>query len=95
MQRSVRVTIEGKVQGVWFRAWTEQNANELGLSGWVRNCYDGSVEAVFSGDGPSVEAMLDRLWDGPEHARVTRVKPEDCAAPDGDGFMVRPDSVNF
>ena len=49
------VRISGRVQGVGFRAWTEQRANALGLSGWVRNCANGEVEAVFSGPAEAVE----------------------------------------
>ena len=43
--KSVRAVISGRVQGVWYRAWTEKEATERGLSGWVRNCSDGTVEA--------------------------------------------------
>ena len=57
---TVRVRISGRVQGVWYRGWTVDEARRLGLSGWVRNRRDGSVEAVFSGPEHVVRAH-DRL----------------------------------
>jgi acylphosphatase len=65
--------IHGKVQGVWFRAWTADMARELGLGGWVRNLADGGVEAVAQGDRQTLERFVERLHDGPPLARVTRV----------------------
>ncbi|RPG00569.1 MAG: hypothetical protein CBC23_005560 [Rhodospirillaceae bacterium TMED63] len=47
--KSVHVSIEGRVQGVWFRAWTTEQAKKRGLDGWVRNRTDGTLKAVFSG----------------------------------------------
>src|SRR3546814_4750154 len=61
---TVRVVISGRVQGVWYRAWTERQAAALGLDGWVRNRRDGTVEAVLSGDVAVVEQMISELWDG-------------------------------
>ena len=61
------------VQGVFYRAWTEQNARELGLNGSVRNSLDGSVEAVFSGLESNVEEMLERCLTGPPDAMVSAV----------------------
>ena len=72
--RSLKVRITGLVQGVGFRAWTERQANALGLSGWVRNCENGDVEALFSGSQESVQAMLALCREGPRHARVERVE---------------------
>jgi acylphosphatase len=88
--RAVRVRIEGSVQGVGFRYWTERVASELGLGGWVRNRRDGSVEALFCGPREDVALMLARCRDGPRGARVTSVKivEEGGAAPDG--FEVLP-----
>ncbi len=63
--RTVTVKIEGRVQGVFFRAWTEQTARSLGLDGTVCNMGDGSVEAVFSGPAEIVADMLRRCADGP------------------------------
>jgi len=72
-RRTVRVRIEGGVQGVGYRYWTERVADELGLTGWVRNRRDGSVEALFSGPAEDVAQMLERCKGGPPSARVTAV----------------------
>ena len=71
--RTVTVKIEGRVQGVFYRAWTEQTARLLGLDGTVRNMSDGSVEAVFSGPAVTVDKMLRLCHDGPNDAAVTKV----------------------
>jgi len=71
---SRRVMIAGKVQGVGFRAWVQDNAREHGLLGWVRNRYDGTVEAFFQGDDMAVEGMLDACIDGPLYAVVSGVE---------------------
>ena len=73
-RRGVRVRIEGGVQGVGFRLWTERVADDLGLTGWVRNRRDGSVEALFCGPADHVADMLQRCRQGPPSARVTEVK---------------------
>jgi acylphosphatase len=72
--RCVHVRIEGRVQGVGFRTWTELEATALGLTGWVRNCRDGAVEAVFHGDEDAVQTMLDVCRFGPPAARVEAVE---------------------
>jgi len=72
--KTVRARIQGRVQGVWYRGWTVDTAKSLGLDGWVRNRFDGSVEAVFAGDGEDVTAMLERCWSGPPAARVDNVE---------------------
>lgn len=79
--RSIVVRISGHVQGVGFRAWTQQRADSLGLSGWVRNCENGDVEALFSGPADAVNAMLAACNEGPRHARVLRVELRGTAAP--------------
>ena len=73
-RKSVRLRINGRVQGVFFRAWTEQEAQQRGLHGWVRNRNDGSVEALFSGPPDAVDAMIDRCWQGPDAARVADIE---------------------
>ncbi|MBT3373900.1 MAG: acylphosphatase [Rhodospirillaceae bacterium] len=82
---SVRVIIKGRVQGVWYRGWTVETAQALGLCGWVRNLGDGSVEAIFSGPERDVDAMLAHCHQGPRAARVQSVTAEDWLGP------VRPD----
>ncbi len=72
--RTVHLRIEGRVQGVGYRAFVEMRAAELGLHGWVRNRRDGSVEAVVQGPSAAVDAMLDQCRSGPPGARVDRVE---------------------
>jgi acylphosphatase len=84
--KAVRVRIEGRVQGVWYRGWTVDEARRRGLAGWVRNRSDGSVEALFSGPRPAVDAMLEACWTGPPAAQVTAVLPRPAEAPAEPGF---------
>jgi acylphosphatase len=86
--RTVTVKIEGRVQGVYYRAWTHDTARSLGLDGWVRNASDGSVEAVFSGPAPAVEEMLKLCADGPRDAKVTAVTVTDEGGAPPSGFKV-------
>lgn len=79
-QKRVQVTITGRVQGVGFRASCQRQAISLGLTGWVRNRWDGTVEALFEGPAAAVDAMLDWCWQGPPMAYVTNV--EVAALPD-------------
>ncbi|RLF16159.1 MAG: acylphosphatase [Thermoprotei archaeon] len=74
MKVRAHVFISGRVQGVFFRAWTEDEAVKRGLTGWVRNLADGRVEAVFEGDKEAVEEMVKLCWKGPPGARVTNVE---------------------
>jgi acylphosphatase len=85
--RHVRVT--GRVQGVFFRAWTRDEARRLRVSGWVRNCPDGSVEAHLEGDEAVVQSLIDKLRDGPPGARVDRVETRDAEPENLSGFDVR------
>lgn len=65
--------IRGRVQGVGYRAWTEDQAILLGLDGWVRNRRDGSVEAVFAGAADVVAQMIDACHRGPSSSHVDAV----------------------
>lgn len=78
----MRARVEGRVQGVFFRASTRCMARGLGLSGWVRNLPDGSVEALFQGPAEAVERALDWCRTGPPDARVDKVTQEPAAADD-------------
>lgn len=73
--RRVRAVVTGRVQGVGFRMWTAAKSSALGLSGWVRNRPDGSVEAVAEGPADVVDAWLRLLRTGPPMARVESVAP--------------------
>ena len=73
MKTRVHVVISGRVQGVFFRANTGAKADELGLTGWVKNTPDGNVEAVFEGEEGAVEEMLSWCHKGPALAKVTKV----------------------
>ncbi|HEV7310041.1 acylphosphatase [Ensifer sp.] len=75
-QKTVRVRILGRVQGVSFRVWTRNEAERLGLAGWVKNEPDGSVFAVINGSEEAVATMLERLGEGPPMASVTQVITE-------------------
>jgi acylphosphatase len=70
----VQLKITGRVQGVYYRADTVQQAQSLGLTGWVMNCSDGSVEAVAEGTKPKLEELIAWCQRGPRGARVARVE---------------------
>jgi len=85
----MHVLVSGRVQGVFFRDFTRQQALERGLAGWVRNLDDGRVEAVLEGERTDVESVVDRLREGPPRARVEAIDHRE-EAPEGiDGFAVR------
>jgi acylphosphatase len=88
--KTVHVRIVGRVQGVGFRAWTEMEATALGLTGWVRNRFDGAVEAVFHGDDDAVGVMLRLCHSGPPGARVDVVEVLGEGVGVFDGFDVLP-----
>jgi acylphosphatase len=71
--KTTHVQVEGRVQGVWFRDYTQRQAHLLNLSGWVRNKRDGSVEAILSGDDTNVKAMLEWLKQGSPLSRVDNI----------------------
>jgi len=86
-----RFVVSGRVQGVFYRASTREQAQQLGLTGWVRNCADGSVELVACGDEAVLSELESWLWRGPQYARVTAVAIESHSGQpdDHNGFSVR------
>jgi acylphosphatase len=84
------IHIKGKVQGVFFRAWTIEQANELGLDGWVRNRHDGSVEAVVAGSAAAVDEMIARCHRGSPPSRVDKVIVDDTPGIVAGGFAQKP-----
>ncbi len=68
------VFVEGRVQGVFFRANTREEANLLGLTGWVKNCWDGRVEAVFEGEREKIEKVISWCKKGPPGSLVKNVE---------------------
>ena len=84
-----RVRVTGRVQGVFFRAWTQQQARELGVKGWVRNAEDGSVEAHLEGDEAAVKALIDKLHQGPPSAEVEDIEVDEALTERLSGFEVR------
>ena len=84
--KAKRLVIAGDVQGVGYRAWMTREAIKLGVSGWVRNRRDGTVEALVHGDPAAVEELLRACRRGPPAAVVTLIH-EELAEPDGEpGF---------
>jgi acylphosphatase len=78
--RLVRLTIHGRVHGVGFRAFVEDEAMSRGLEGWVRNRRDGTVEALIAGEARLVDAMIEACRRGPAAARVERIDVEEAKA---------------
>lgn len=85
-----RLRIHGEVQGVFYRGWSVEVARALGLSGWVRNRRDGTVEMLVHGDEAAVERMIARCRDGPAAARVERIEIEETDEAASAGFESRP-----
>lgn len=88
--RTVHIRIDGQVQGVGFRYWMEDVCLELGLTGWVRNRRDGSVEAIISGEPAVVEDMVVRCRRGPPAARVAKVTVVGEERAEYQRFEIRP-----
>lgn len=84
MSRTVQCTVEGRVQGVYFRAFTRDEALRLGLTGWVRNLHDGRVETVAQGPEEAVERFRAFLHKGSPFSRVEAVHCRELE--DGEAF---------
>jgi acylphosphatase len=86
----VNVRVRGRVQGVWYRGWTVDEAERRGLRGWVRNRRDGSVEAVLCGPQAVIDDMIGVMRSGPPAARVESVDQSAAEAFAGRGFVTLP-----
>ena len=91
---AVRVVIHGRVQGVWYRGWAIGEARERGISGWVRNRRDGTVEALLVGRAAAVREIIEACRAGPTMARVERIDEhpagdDDAADQPDSGFHQR------
>ncbi len=84
-----RLRIHGRVQGVFFRASTRERAREVGTTGWVRNCPDGTVEMWLEGEPDAIESVEEWAHEGPRAARVERVEAEDVEPEGHEQFEVR------
>jgi len=85
-----RLRITGRVQGVWYRGWTGDQARALGLDGWVRNRRDGSVEILVAGSDEALDELVRRCHRGPSGAEVERVDSEEADEAVPAGFAQRP-----
>ena len=81
-----RIRVHGHVQGVWFRDWTIREAKGLGVDGWVRNRRDGTVEVLAAGELDAVEALIERLGEGPRNAQVDRLEIDESDESVAPGF---------
>ncbi|MFH1156576.1 MAG: acylphosphatase [Pseudomonadota bacterium] len=89
-KKQLHVIISGKVQGVFFRVATQQTARELGITGWVKNLPDGTVEAVFEGSDMEIQQMM--LWchSGPPGSRIDKISIKtSTACPGFSSFDIR------
>jgi acylphosphatase len=82
----IKCIVKGRVQGVWYRAGTQQRARELGLSGYARNLSDGGVEVLACGESEGLGELERWLWQGPPAAEVSEVECEPASAQAPDGF---------
>lgn len=86
---TIHITVHGRVQGVGFRWYTVQTANRLGVTGWVRNKPDGTVEVEATASKPTLDTFTHALRDGPTMSRVTQVQVAKAAYQAHAGFEVK------
>ncbi len=89
MQICIRCIVTGRVQGVFYRASTEREARQLGVTGYARNLPDGSVEVLACGEASAVEALKLWLWSGPPASQVKDVSCESLDVPAPEKFTTR------
>jgi acylphosphatase len=88
MKKSVRVYINGSVQGVFFRSFVKENAERYNIKGFVRNLEDGRVEIFLEGDTNDVNKMIELCKKGPKHSKINRVEIKYERFQDLKGFKV-------
>ena len=84
-----KVRLYGRVQGVFFRQWTVNQARGLGVAGWVHNARDGSLEALTQGEEAAVMRLIEQMRRGPAQAHVEDVTVEEVEPEEVEGFSVR------
>jgi len=87
--RTIRIRVYGRVQGVGFRYYALYTARSLGITGYVRNEPDGSVEVVGSGRDPDIEAFIESIDRGPTYANVTKTETEELPFMRFEHFEIR------
>ena len=85
---TVHLMIKGKVQGVFFRATAREKANDLGLTGWIRNTPEGWVELMATGDDVLLQSFIDWCHQGPPKAVVTQVQVKEVPETAFEGFRI-------
>jgi len=85
----IKATVSGKVQGVFFRSSTQKKAQELQLTGWVKNTADGNVELIACGEQVHIMELTEWLWQGPPSAEVSNVLWKENSPESYDGFSVK------
>lgn len=75
--KQIHLTITGRVQGVFFRAFVKENAQKLGVNGWARNKNDGTVEVLMQGDAVKLKQLVDACKKGPDAASVETVQVDE------------------
>ena len=88
-KEAIRLKIYGTVQGVFFRQSTREKANELNISGWVRNCEDGSVEVEAEGEETGMKVFIEWCHRGPARAIVSKVEIKTIGQQNYSGFEIR------
>ncbi|MCW8926467.1 MAG: acylphosphatase [Xanthomonadales bacterium] len=83
-----RYLVSGKVQGVWYRASTQEQARRLGIDGYARNLSDGRVEVMASGPSDALDELGEWLWQGPKNARVSSVDCDERQWNGEEGFRI-------
>jgi acylphosphatase len=86
---SKHILVQGKVQGVFYRATAKEVADKLNIKGWIRNTQEGSVEIVASGDEPSLQSFIDWCQKGPEYAYVHSLVVSDAPEESFSAFTIK------